>query len=464
MAVVCCNRECFFCLLLTLLTIISCVGKESDRSGLHRHQADDLKDILGRGILRVATIENAVAYYVDDNGVEHGYDYDLSRSFADYLGVEHQLILASDVRDLIARLTKGEADIIAYRLQMSAGNRKKMAFVSNVEQTKMVLVQRREKQQITDVTELLGQTVCVRNGSKYMKRMRNLNNELGGDVIVDAVPDSVTTEDLIKAVSRGEIKYCVADENVVRLIDSKLKNINYSVPVGFNSPKAWAVRNGADSLLVEFNNWYDSIKGGKFIQLLENKYIDGNSYFDKYESCIPVGAVSPYDDIFRREADKIGWDWRLLAAVARNESNFNTRAMSSQGALGIMQMMPRTAAKFGLTGDDIYDPDKNITAGVLYIKHLDFVFKDIENREERIKFILAGYNAGPGHVFDAMRIAEKYGSNPHLWNGNVEQYLLKLHEERFYKDELCRHGYFRGRRTVSYVGKVYQTYNEYCGL
>ena len=171
--------------------------------------------------------------------------------------------------------------------------------------------------------------------------------------------------------------------------------------------------------------------------------------------------VSPYDDIFRREVERLGWDWRMLASIVWNESRFNNDVVSSQGARGLMQFMPRTAARFGLEGDEVLDPRKSIAAGVDYLLFLERRFNEIEDRDERIKFILAGYNAGPGHVRDAMALATKYGDDPHIWNNSVEKWLLALQESKYYNDKVCRHGFFRGRHTVRYVNDVFKKYREY---
>ena len=171
--------------------------------------------------------------------------------------------------------------------------------------------------------------------------------------------------------------------------------------------------------------------------------------------------VSQYDDIFRREVERLGWDWRMLASIVWNESRFNNDVVSSQGARGLMQFMPRTAARFGLEGDEVLDPRKSIAAGVDYLLFLERRFNEIEDRDERIKFILAGYNAGPGHVRDAMALATKYGDDPHIWNNSVEKWLLALQESKYYNDKVCRHGFFRGRHTVRYVNDVFKKYREY---
>lgn len=182
-----------------------------------------------------------------------------------------------------------------------------------------------------------------------------------------------------------------------------------------------------------------------------------DDYLDEY--C--ANPISEYDEIIQVGVRRLGWDWRMMASIVWNESRFNINAVSSQGARGLMQFMPRTAVRFGLEEEDLKDPQKNIIAGVEYLKFLERRFDEIEDRDERIKFVLAGYNAGPGHVRDAMALAEKYGYDPHVWVGNVEKWLLALQERKYYTDSVCKHGFFRGRYTVQYVRKVFERYYFY---
>lgn len=182
-----------------------------------------------------------------------------------------------------------------------------------------------------------------------------------------------------------------------------------------------------------------------------------NEYLDEYNST----PVSQYDKIIKREVRKLGWDWRMMASIVWNESRFNIDAVSSQGARGLMQFMPRTAERFGLEGDEVLNPSLSIEAGVEYLMFLERRFDEIVDRDERIKFVLAGYNAGPGHVRDAMALAEKYGDNPHVWYGSVEKWLLALQESKYYNDKVCKHGFFRGRHTIRYVQNVFKKYEEY---
>ena len=126
-----------------------------------------------------------------------------------------------------------------------------------------------------------------------------------------------------------------------------------------------------------------------------------------------------------------------------------------------MQLMPSTAAIFGLDEDNIFNPEKNIEAGVQYIKSLNRMFGKIENQEERKKFILASYNSGPAHILDAMALAEKYGKNPHIWFEHVEYYLSKSNDPDYYNDEVMRYGKFGPSETIRYVRNTLDTYKKY---
>lgn len=326
----------------------------------------------------------------------------------------------------------------------------------------MVVVQRRQKERVGTILDLRGDTIYTRSESKYAMRLRHINEEIGGGIINVCVPDSVSIDKMLLMVSKGEIDYCLVDEDIAKTANLKLKNLDCTLNASVKLSKSWAVRNTSDSLLTVLNEWRRTLKP-KLIKILDNKYLFNNSYIQSFQVEIPAGAISPYDEYFKQYSEVIGWDWRLLASLAYHESRFNPNIMSSQGALGIMQIMPKTAAKFGLDEVSALDPERNIEAGVRYIKRLEMIFSSIENKEERIKFILAGYNAGPGHIFDAMALAEKYGANQNIWFGNVETYLLLKNQEEYYNDSVCKHGFFRGKHTVEYVHDVYDTYYKYCG-
>ena len=125
-----------------------------------------------------------------------------------------------------------------------------------------------------------------------------------------------------------------------------------------------------------------------------------------------------------------------------------------------MQLMPNTAKKYGV--DTSSPPDKQIEAGIKYIKLLDAQLKDyIPDSIERKKFVLASYNVGIGHVFDARRLAEKYNKNPDLWNNNVDSFLLLKSKPKYYLDSVVYYGYCRGSEPFNFVNEIFERYNNY---
>ena len=173
-----------------------------------------------------------------------------------------------------------------------------------------------------------------------------------------------------------------------------------------------------------------------------------------------VFRISPYDSIFRTYADTIGWDWKMLAAVAYVESKFDTSAVSAVGAQGLMQIMPVTARAMGIPEGMEHDPDESVRAAVEYFAYLSQMFRRVPS-SERINFVLASYNAGFGHVQDAMRLADKYGKNRYVWNENVETYLRLKNDSVYFTDSLCRNGRFVGTETILFVRRVQHKYGEY---
>ena len=169
---------------------------------------------------------------------------------------------------------------------------------------------------------------------------------------------------------------------------------------------------------------------------------------------VQKGKISHYDPLFKKYAKEIDWDWRLLASLAYTESNFDTTAVSWAGAKGLMQLMPRTARAMGVPAGMEQNPEESIKAAVKYIAATANSFSRIPDPDERIKFILAAYNAGIGHVTDAMALAEKYGKNKYIWDNNVADYILLKSNEEYFNDPVCKNGYFRGVETFNFVKEV----------
>lgn len=172
------------------------------------------------------------------------------------------------------------------------------------------------------------------------------------------------------------------------------------------------------------------------------------------------GIISAYDDLFRRYSSTAGWDWRLLAAQCYQESGFDPEAVSSMGAQGLMQLMSSTADIMGVPAEKRFDPEQNISAAARYIRKVSQSFADIPETDERIRFTLAAYNGGVGHVQDAQMLARKAGRDHNHWQ-DVAPYILLLAQPQYYRDPDVRYGYMRGSETEAYVRLIMERWDQY---
>ena len=191
---------------------------------------------------------------------------------------------------------------------------------------------------------------------------------------------------------------------------------------------------------------------------IKEKYV----YTPKITYITPYVSISPYDNKFREAADSLGWDWKFLAAIAFTESRFDSTAVSEVGACGIMQVMPATLRGMGVPDSLHMETHNNIMAAAGLLNSLDHLYRRIPDFEERSNFILASYNAGAGHIGDAMNLAQKHGRPRYVWHENVDSFLILKSRPEYYTDSVCRNGSFNDwRQTLSFVKKVKRAWKRF---
>ena len=448
-------------LIFALLCIFACRVKphiEKELSSSH-----DLTQIKDSGELVVLTLYNSTSFFIY-RGQEMGFQYELSEQFAQSLGVKLRVEIANSVPQLIQKLLAGEGDIIAYNLPITKTMKDSVIYCGEEVITHQVIVQRNQRKNklLTDVTQLIGKEVYVKPGRHY-NRLVNLNNELGGGINIQLVTgDSVTVEDLITQVAQGEIAYTVADNDLAQLNKTYYPKLNNKLSISYDQRASWAVRKDCPELAKAANKWYDENK-------ISSQYTASMKRYFEISKAIPhapvlslkEGKISHYDELFKKYAKEIDWDWRLLASLAYTESNFDTTAVSWAGAQGLMQLMPRTARAMGMPLGKEQNPEESIKAATKYIASTNRSLRSITNKEERIKFVLGSYNAGLGHIYDAMALAEKYGKEKTIWNNNVEKYILLKSNKEYFTDSVCKYGYFRGLETYNFVRDITARHKNY---
>ncbi len=227
-------------------------------------------------------------------------------------------------------------------------------------------------------------------------------------------------------------------------------------------PLVLATRKTASKLLQRANAFIQgNCHGAWFAGLLE-KYVEKHDRLAeaRSDSVGQPGTISPFDGIVRVYGQKHGIDWRLIAAQMYQESRFDPRAKSWVGALGLMQVMPTTGAEMGFS--DLFEPDSNVQARVKYLARLMESFDRKIPMKQRVRFALAAYNAGIGHVQDARLLARSMGLDPNHWFGGVEKAMVLLDNPRYYR--AARHGFCRGQEPVTYVSRIQSKYDAFVTL
>ncbi|GHV32393.1 lytic transglycosylase F [Bacteroidia bacterium] len=423
---------------------------------------NDFQQIIEKQELNVLTLPGSMSYFIY-KGEPKGYEYELLNDFAESNNLQINIKLADNETKLAEMLENGEGDLIAYNIPITKEGKKQLIYCGREVINEQVLIQRANRKDtiLEDVVDLIGKEVLLIHDSKYYRRMMNLNDELGGGIQIRTIDkDTITTEDLIEMVSHGKISYTVSDIDLAKLNKTYFKNINISLVVGHPQRSSWAVRNTMPELAEAVNQWFERNKNNPKLAEINKRYFEMSKAFDGTNPVLKKGQISQFDEFFKKYAKQYGYDWRLLASISWQESNFLTNSVSWKGASGLMGLMPLTAQALGVSGDELYDPEQNIKAACKLLVKLEKYFSSIENSEERIKYVLSAYNAGQVHVLDAQALAGKYGKDSENWE-DVEPYLLLKSQPEYYNDSVCRAGYLRGKETVDYVSSVMSRWDYY---
>ena len=436
----------------------------------------DIPQILARKKLVALTDNSSTSYFVY-KGEPMGYEYEMLRSFAKHMNVDLQIVVAKDMNQIFDLLRRGEVDIVCANLTITEDRMKKVNFTEPLIYTRQILVQLKpkgwngmtaEKQSehlVRTTIDMSGKSIYVRKQSSFYSRLVNLEEEIASKINIVEVPGDVTTEELITMVANGKMPYTIADENVAMVNQTYYPQIDIKTAISFPQKIAWAVNKKSPLLLAELNNWIENQKNTTEYAVLYNKYFrnpkGAGQRNDSEFSSLGGNKISPYDDMIMAYSREIDWDWRLLASMIYQESKFDANAQSWAGACGLMQMIPSTALQYGLDTCGA-TPIASIDAGTRHIIKLDqYWAKFIANKDERIKFVLASYNVGLGHIIDARNLAKKYGRNPDMWFNSVDKFILLKSNPKYYNDPVVRCGYCRGEEPYKYVREIIARYEHY---
>lgn len=436
----------------------------------------DLEEIMDRGYLTAAVDYSSTSYFLY-KGELMGFEYELLNNLQKYLGVKVNIVIQPSISAAINMLNKGEIDLIAYPLTITNERKKKIAFTESYTTQKQMLVQRKpenwrdmklheiDKTLIRNQVDLVDKTIHVLNSSSYIDAVNSLAEQIGGQIEVVEMNPEMDSEEIMRKVANGEITYTVADENLAQVNRSYHPILDIETPISFPRRIAWAVRLNAPQLKDTVNQGFAQIKGSVYFNSLYNKYFKSSRKsraIAKSEFTSFNGELSPYDKMIKEQAERLDWDWRLLASMVYQESRFDPTSKSWAGAAGLFQLMPATAAEHNVR--DRTDPAQSLKGGTDYILWLENYWQPmIDDSDELTKFVMASYNVGLGHVIDARALTRKFEGDDQKWE-DVSENLLKLSKSKYFKDPVVKLGYARGSEPVNYVTEILERFERYKDL
>lgn len=453
------KRICIY-LIIICTSLYSCNTTSEKKENI----GNSLYEIKRNKKLKVAMDYNSINYFIY-KGKALGFQYDIAKAFADYLGVHLEVVVSNNLEDSFKILENGECHILATSLARTEERAQRFNFSFPIGESATVLVQRKSRDSsyiIKDVQQLKNKTVYAKNKSEYEKTLKSFNKKYNLNIKIISVKN-FSTEDLIGMVSHKEIDYSISDENIAYINSRHFRNINISTILSDKRKLAWGINKKQTELKTVLDKWLKGFVGSYTYNVLYKKYYDSRRAVNRYNSpyfTLKSGTICKYDSILKEKSKLIKWDWRLLASLMYQESRFDPEAKSWVGATGLMQIMPETANMVRMK--EYETPENNIETGVKYIRYLINLFnKKLEDKTDIIPFVLASYNVGPGHVFDARRLAVKYGKNPDKWYENTDFFLRNKANPLYYKDNLSRNGYCNGEEPYNYVKNILELYEHY---
>ncbi len=435
---------------------------------VHKKISTDIQQITSRGSLIVSTNKNSSDYFLY-KGEPMGFQLEVLEDLGNYLGLKIRVLVTNDPEENIENLRTGRCDMIASSWNLSSSISDFAAYTLPLLKTDLVLVKKKvtnkpknNNSTIFDLNELTGKTVYVPVMSKQADIMKHLNEITKNKIKVTEL-QQYSQEKLVELVSEGSVEYTICNSILADSYKNNYPDLDFNTIINSDEPVSWIIRQSSPNLIQKVNSWLTNYKNSTRFVMLKDKYFNQQNKWaissNRYQT-IKEDRISVYDDLLKKYSSNINWDWRLLASLIYQESRFNPLVKSYRGAYGLMQMMPSTRHYFGI--DTTASPEQQIKAGVQYIKFLDKEFADkIPDPKERVNFILASYNIGPGHILDAQYLASKFGKNPKKWFKNVDTCLLSKSNPKQYKDPSVLYGYCSGLETYNFVREVLDRYQHY---
>ncbi len=423
----------------------------------------DLDGMLKRRTIRILVPYSKTLFFID-KGRQYGVEAELGRQLELWINTRHKFhtlgfhIAFDPIQrdEMINALTTGKGDIIAANLTVTPERMDKVDFLQPwLTGVNEYLIQGPTSPKLDKLEDLAGQEFYVRKSSSYFTHLQILNEKLAAKgfkpIFLRSADENLEDEDLIEMVNAGALPYAVVDQHKAQVWAKIFPNIRLrsDLIIGEEGNVGWAIRKGSPLLTKELNEFVKAHTiGTAFGNRVSHRYFSETRIIKNAISNNEIRKFTDLVEIFKRYGDEYNFDYLMLAAQGYQESQLNQHKRSPKGAVGVMQLLPSTAASqpIGIIGVE-KNPELNIKAGARYLKYLRDAYINQPEVSERNRTLMAfaAYNAGPGNLHAFRQYAKEHGLNPNIWFNNVELGAARK----------------VGRETVQYVSNIYKYYISY---
>jgi membrane-bound lytic murein transglycosylase F len=415
-----------------------------------------LEIIVERGWLVVATRNSPTTYYQGRNGPA-GLEYDLAHAFANELGVELQIVVANSVAELNRLLLQGEVDLVASGMPTSVSNLATLRYSSVYQKVVEQVIDRQHSKpkprSIADLSSTLS-TLPTIGHLETLSALQQSHPQLQWKI-----EQHLDFEEMMEMVANNEIPYALANSNEVQVIRNYYPNLRVAFSLPDEKGIAWTLGNTLDmSLFGATQGYIRKIKNNGYLNQLLERYYGHVAKFDYSGTQLFMSRIKSrlpkYQALFKEAGWRYSVDWRLIAAMSHQESQWNSKAVSPTGVRGLMMLTLTTASQLGV--EDRIDPRQSVMGGTKYFSQLHKRLSESITEPDRTWMALAAYNIGYGHLRDARKITSMLDQDPDLWV-NVKKNLPLLRKRKWYKK--VKYGYARGDEAVHYVQNIRRYYD-----
>ncbi len=405
--------------------------------------------------LNVVLLNAPSVYYIGSDGPQ-GFEYDLLKAYADSISVDLNITTAYTVKEAIELSKNPNIHITSAGLSKTPNRAKNFNFGPSYFEVQEQVICNRGMMAggdfPRDVEGLKGLTIVVGEDTSYGETIESLIED--GYEINATYSSEYSTEDLLSKVASHEIDCTIANSNVYAINLRYFTEISAAFTITGREQLAWVLGDDSKELAASMYAWLNNFNESGLMADLKDHYYSYVLFFDYYNTTMfykSIDSTLPkYQKYFKAAAEHYSLPWKLLAAVSYQESHWNPRAKSFTGVEGLMMITNATARLLGVK--DRLDPKESIFGGAKHLKEMLRSVPDEVEGDSRLKFALAAYNVGMGHLLDAQVLAKRIGYNENSWT-DLKQVLPLLSQEKYHKTLKC--GYARGSEPVKYVGAIF---------